>query len=116
MMIKKFVIVFFVLTALIGCNSESNDPICTIVSPANNSEINLGEIVTITAEATSEDYEIVEVRFYIDNVGVVSDFSLPFSFEWFTEMEELGTHTIKAIAFDSGFGKTESEIQLKLID
>ena len=103
-----------------SCNKttiiENAPPICTIVNPENNTEIQHGETVMISVEATDTDGSIVEVRFYINEKDVGASSSHPYDYEWNTIGETVGTYTIKTKAKDNKGRVTADEINLKLVD
>ena len=45
-----------------------------------------------------------EVRFYIDDIGVISSTSFPYTYTWNTLNETIGSHIIKVIAKDNDGG------------
>ncbi|MCK4662604.1 MAG: hypothetical protein KAT68_07050 [Bacteroidales bacterium] len=111
-----------VLTSLIiiqfGCSkteeTENQAPTCTIISPQNNDEIELGNTETISVDANDTDGSIIEVRFYIDDIGISSTESIPYIYEWLTTDFEIGIHTIKAVAKDNDGNSTSDEIAIFL--
>lgn len=112
--------VLFLIATIINssCDSESpsNDlPDCLIINPIEGDEFGLGSSVEITVDAEDDDGSIIEVRYYIDNIGVGSSSSFPYSYIWNTEGEEVGVHVIKAKAFDDKGGSVEYEINISLI-
>ncbi len=66
-----------------------------------------GEIITITANADDQDEIKAEARFYIDNSGVSSTSTFPYTYQWNTSEVNLGGHTLKAVADDKN-AKAES--------
>ncbi len=106
-----------------GCNEdepepepENTPPTCEIKAPANGEEITKGTQVTISVEADDSDGDVSEVRFYINEIGVGSSNSFPYNYTWSTTNEELGSHTIKAIAEDDGNETTTDEIAVFIVD
>ena len=69
-----------------------------------------GEIVTINANADDEDGNLKEVRFYIDDSGVSSTNTFPYTYEWNTSEVAISNHTIKAEAIDDKNAKNENTI------
>jgi chitodextrinase len=57
-----------------------------------------GEMISINADAIDSDGTIASVEFFVDNVSIGKDNSIPFSINW---NATLGTHTIKAVATDN---------------
>lgn len=84
-------------TITIRVNDVNDIPVVTITSPENNSTFNAGETVKIAADVT-DDGNIVEVNFYIDDVLVrVDNNGSPYEYDW---VSSPGTHEIKVIALD----------------
>jgi uncharacterized protein (TIGR02145 family) len=119
MRFQKLLFLFLIATIInSSCDDESpsNDiPNCIITNPVEGDEFGLGALIEITVDAEDEDGSIVEVRYYIDDKGVGSSNSFPFSYSWNTIGEELGAHIIKAKAFDDKGGTEEYEINISLI-
>ena len=72
-------ILFIGLALLLGSCAKNIAPTCIITTPSNNAEIEKGTTVTISADVEDEDGNLSEVRFYIDNAGVSSSSSFPYS-------------------------------------
>jgi len=123
---KKLIIVLSVLISTLiiistdscskGEEKTNKPPTCTITSPASGQEITKGETITISVEAQDDDGSITEVRFFIDNVGKGSATSFPFNYNWNTDNENLGNHTLKATSFDNDGGSTSDEITVTIIE
>lgn len=88
-----------------GCKDENQPPTCAITNPADGERIFQNEIVDITVNAEDTDGLVHEVRFYIDDVGVSSDDTFPYSYQWSTSDEETGEHFLKAEVIDDKGGK-----------
>ena len=98
-------------------DEENNKiPTCTITSPTNGQELTKGETVTISVAAIDSDGNITEVRFFIDNVGKGSATSFPFNYNWNTNDEDIGSHTIKATCIDNNGGSAIDEITIDLAE
>jgi uncharacterized protein (TIGR02145 family) len=105
----------FLLVTLQACKKDDNPnqpPVCEITAPVNGQEITKGDTVTISVNATDDDGSIVEVRFFIDGVGKSSVSSFPYNYQWYTDTESTGNHTIKATSIDNDGGSTSDEISL----
>jgi tetrahydromethanopterin S-methyltransferase subunit B len=57
-----------------------------------------GEMIPVNADAIDSDGTVASVEFFVDNVSIGKDNSMPFSINW---NATLGTHTIKAVATDN---------------
>ncbi len=97
-----------------SCNklteSKNELPTCEITSPLNNTEIKQGTTVRIVVEAEDKDGHIKEVRYYIDGIGVYSKSTFPYNYEWDTNYESVGNHTIRVVAIDDENEEAEDEI------
>lgn len=122
----KFFFIFSLLLGLIiiiptSCSVndekiiENSVPICTIINPLNGIEIEQGDTVLIEIESNDPDGESIVISLYIDNRKLSNLTQSPFIFNWYTENEIIGSHNIRAIAYD----KTDSvfnEISLTIIN
>ena len=104
-----------------GSNSADNDgdnftcesnfivnqlPTVSLTSPANNTTVNKGANVTISATASDPDGPLDRVEFFANGVRIHSDSSVPYSFVW--RPTTRGTFTITARAYDFDGGVTTS--------
>jgi uncharacterized protein YjbI with pentapeptide repeats len=104
-----------------GSNSDDNDgdnftcegnflvnqpPTVSLTAPANNTTVNRGANVTISATATDPDGQVDRVEFFANGVRIHSDSSVPYSFVWRSTVR--GTFTITARAYDFDGGVTTS--------
>lgn len=113
------VISLIVLCILVfqACKEEENQaPDCEINAPSNGEEFLMGEVVPISVSANDPDGTIAEVEFFIDNVSKGSVNNSPYSYEWDTNGESLGNHTIKAISVDNEGASTRDEIIVDLVE
>ncbi|HKK59328.1 MAG TPA: SUMF1/EgtB/PvdO family nonheme iron enzyme, partial [Salinivirga sp.] len=124
-MLQKHNLFTILMLALAGtlliftaCEDEeeptNSAPTSTITSPEDGAEFTQGETITIIVDAVDEDENLEEVRFYVNDVGVGSVSSLPYSFDWDTSDEEPGSFIIKAEAIDEAQEKTSDEINITL--
>jgi len=90
-------------------------PVCSVSYPINGLEINRDEIdITVNA---SDDREIQKIDYYIDSILVGTSYSSPFNYIWNAKEENIGSHTIKAVAVDDDNSVTESdEISIMLLN
>lgn len=110
---QKSIILLALIFVLFSCE-KNTAPTCEITSPADNSVFVKGEIVTISVAADDADDNLKEVRFYIDNAGVGSASSFPFSYTWNTTNANEGSHTIKATAIDEEGEESSDNISVVL--
>jgi len=104
-----------------GSNSDDNDgdnftcesnfivnqpPTVSLTSPANNTTVNRGASVTISAAAADPDGAVDRVEFFANDVGIHADSSVPYSFVW--RPTTRGTFTLTARAYDFDGGVTTS--------
>ena len=86
-------------------------PAVTIQSPKNAIT---GDEVTFTSTAEDKDGTITQVEFFVDNVSVGFDNTMPYSMKWSTKK---GVHKVKAIATDNrGFTGTSADSILEVED
>jgi uncharacterized protein (TIGR02145 family) len=120
----SFSILMFLLAALvvvnITCKKDDDDndsnqaPTCQITAPTNGQQIEEGQSVTISVDATDSDGTIEEVRFFMDDVGKGAASSFPYNYTINTTGEPVGNHTLKAIAIDNDGEQTSDEISVEL--
>lgn len=79
-------------------NVVDNPPIISITSPSDGSSVS--GIVSVTADVT-DDKGISKVEFYIDGALKYTDIYAPYSYSWNTVQYSTGTHTVKAITYDT---------------
>ncbi len=110
------IIVVVIISMLVACDNPVDNKVPTISfsAPANNSSFVQGEIITFSVEVDDPEEDMKEVRFYADNVGLGSDQSWPYSFDWETGTLDVGEYTIKAEAIDNGGAKSDTEITIMI--
>lgn len=120
---KKGVLFLLLFGGLIFSCSEDDPnelanqiPTCTITSPDNQDEIELGETISITADASVTLGRITEVGFYIDDSRVDFSNNLPYNYSWDTSNDTLGSHTLKIIAKNNSEESAIDEIVVFLTD
>ena len=96
-------------------NNSNQPPICKIFTPTNGQEIFKGQTVTISVEASDNDGNIKEVRFFVDGVGKGSVVAFPYNYDWNTNGESIGNHTLKATAFDNKGEQKSDEVTVELV-
>ena len=106
------------LFILLSCTKKENKtnqlPTCIITSPKNGHEYPKGDPITISVNAYDNDGSIVEVRFFIDDIGIGFSNMFPYNYQWDTGNETGGYHKIKAISIDNDGGTAGDEITITL--
>ena len=104
------ILLLFSVFFSIGCKDKDTNkpPTCSIISPQNNAEFTIDELIVVTAIAGDEDGYVVGVQFYVDDVGYGFKTEIPYSFVLDAGTLSIGKHTLKAVAIDNKDAKTES--------
>ncbi|GAF05796.1 FISUMP domain-containing protein [Saccharicrinis fermentans] len=113
--IFKYFLLLLIFSACEKENGENKLPVCKIIKPVVNDTIQIGDILTISAEADDEDGNVTEVRFFADEVGVGSSTVFPYQYNWDTSDEEVGQHLIKAVAKDNEGGDAFDETRVYIL-
>ena len=79
-------------------NIVVSDNIAPTVSVKVSPTAMTGDLISINADAIDSDGTVTSVEFFVDNVSIGKDNSIPFSINW---NATLGTHIIKAVATDN---------------
>ena len=122
--LAPLIIILAVLLLAISCKKENNDnndnptppilPECKIIIPDDSSMVQIGNIVSVEASIIGFSSD-AKVAFSIDT-STVSETSVdPYNFQWDTEGWELGSHIVRADAYDENNLITD-EIIVFLID
>ncbi|WMJ73330.1 Ig-like domain-containing protein [Cytophagaceae bacterium ABcell3] len=82
-------------------------PEVAITGPENNAAFDAGDNITITADASDSDGEVVLVEFFNGDEKLGETSSAPYSFTW--ENVEEGTYTLTAVAHDNDGASTTSD-------
>jgi subtilisin family serine protease len=92
-------------------------PVCTIISPTEDSVHLLGSTVSINVNASDTNGFITEVSFYIDGAltPVFTDDSPPYLWHWDTEGQSPWEHTVRAVATDNENNSRQDIVSLMLI-
>jgi uncharacterized protein (TIGR02145 family) len=114
---KICTIIFFLSTfssGFIACNKTNNLPVCTILSPVNDTIITQGEMVEISVAASKLGGIIQEVRFFINHKGVSSSKHFPYTYNWNTTGRISSTYNIMAVAIDDDGITDSTEVNIFL--
>ncbi|MFA0964304.1 Ig-like domain-containing protein [Roseivirga sp. BDSF3-8] len=96
----------------IGSTSEPNaGPEVSLSSPADGSQVYLGESFTLSADASDADGSVVRVDFYAGNEIIGSATSAPYSLSWSPAMT--GNYVLRAVATDNE-GATAESVQVQV--
>ena len=102
--------ILLIIVILICSLSTYSTPTLKLISPyltPDSGWVARGTI-SFSVIATST-LAISKVEFYIDNALVNTDISYPYSYLWNTRTNTIGTHTLKAIAYDAQGSTTVSQ-------
>ncbi|MQY78047.1 MAG: hypothetical protein GH151_02460, partial [Bacteroidetes bacterium] len=110
------ILIVLILSFFTYCEKEENQlPACVITYPRNGDEFEQGDTIAISVKADDPDGLIAEVRFYIDDIGVISSTSFPYTYTWNTLNETIGNHIIKVTAKDNDGGSKTDECTISII-
>lgn len=96
------------ITITVLNQSGQNPPTVTLTSPVNGSTINLGDKLTLSANASDADGSVVKVEFYEGNTLLHADGNAPFEYTWTSTAS--GTYSFKAVATDNAALTTTSSV------
>jgi hypothetical protein len=91
-----------------GTVPTNKPPVISIISPANNSTLYLGDSLTVLASASDPDGFIRSVKFYRDSTLLVSDTAAPYAYLKATPAT--GVYKLHAVATDNSGAVTTSSI------
>jgi len=110
------ILIVLILSFFTYCEKEENQlPTCAITYPHNGDEFEQGDTIAISVKADDLDGLIAEVRFYIDDIGVISLTSFPYTYTWNTLNETIGSYIIKVTAKDNDGGSKTDECTISII-
>lgn len=92
--------------SVIIVKSENEPPVVALTSPSGGSTFLPQETVRLLAEAGDIDGEITRVEFWADDQRLGESTAMPYEWNWASP--PVGTHTLRAIAFDNGGESTTS--------
>jgi Bacterial Ig domain len=101
------------ITAIEDDNGAGGSPIISITNPNNGDTVY--DDVTIEV-AANDDVGVTKVEFYVDNVLIGTDDDGFYQQVWSTLNVALGSHEIKAIAYDSADNTSETSITVTVGD
>ncbi len=96
---------------LFNCGSDSEAPIITITSPANDDTVSI-HTVTISAQA-SDNKEVEYVEFYVNNFLVGTDSAEPYQTGWtIASYDNMEIVSIQGTAYDPAENAGQSDVIL----
>jgi hypothetical protein len=87
------------IAVLAGCKKINKAPSCSLITPIQQVEMLKEDSVKVLVSATDPDGHIQDVKFYIDNKLVYTDYSEPYEF-WLKDLL-FGNRELRVIAFDN---------------
>jgi hypothetical protein len=93
-----------------GYSDDRTKPVVSIPSPSNRSVVK--GVVTIKANAT-DNVEVKDVQFFVNNVAIATDAIAPYEFAWNSATVPNGSHTLKVLATDKSGLSTSTELILR---
>jgi len=96
----RYTLVLLCILLAYSCEDKNKPPTCTITNPGDGDEIELGEVMTISASAEDPDGTISGVVFYVDGSLIGEANEVPYDIMWNPKNKEPGTHTISARTSD----------------
>ncbi len=116
-MMWNYIILLFLAIGLMisSCeNAENQPPTISFATPEDSSFYMQGEIIDFSVLVEDPENDVKEVRFYVNDVGRTSDQTWPYTYSWETNVNDLGTYTIKAEAIDNDGGEGEATIYVTI--
>lgn len=87
-----------VITVTVNNITDTEDPTCSITSPANGDTVD--GTITINADAT-DDVAVAKVEFYVDDTKIGEDTNAPYTYDWDTTDVSNADHDLKVKATDT---------------
>jgi len=121
-LIRTLMVLSLVFT--IGCKDNDPDdgtgttpgvnkpPTCSISTPTNNAQYNIGESISVIVEAEDTDGVITEVQLYVDDAAHSIKKYPPYNFTINPGELIPGTHILKAEAKDNQGTKSEATVSI----
>lgn len=98
----------------ISITIASDPPSVAISSPSNGDTLNLGQTLTITAQASSETKNISQVEFIVNGQNIGTDTTQPYSISFTPTVE--GENTIQVFATDTEGVRSGQSITVNVIN
>ncbi|GAA4820474.1 Ig-like domain-containing protein [Algivirga pacifica] len=87
---------------------ENQLPVVSIISPEQDFEVKMGNMLRIEVEAYDQDGDIQEVAYYVNDSLIGIDQEAPFAMEW--KVAEVRTYSLMVTATDNDGGKKSSSV------
>ncbi len=108
-----FIIIFGVS---LSCKKNNFDPLVYFIKPPDNAQFYEDTTIVFEVCALDEDGKVKKVGFYIDDSLQSSLKNDTCLFEWAVGHDDIGTHRVKAIAYDNDDVSSAAEINISIID
>ncbi|RIJ46540.1 hypothetical protein D1614_17855 [Maribellus luteus] len=115
---KTLLAVIYSCIIFVGCVKEDNNikPTIMFLQPQNNSEILEDSVLRIIVVPNDEDGSISEIELFLDEKLLKCLTVTPYQFDWDPDIQDIGLHVLKAVAYDDKNAKGESELQINIGD
>ncbi|TML08512.1 MAG: hypothetical protein E6G39_17755 [Actinobacteria bacterium] len=91
--------------------SDTVKPTVSVTSPANNTQVNRGTDVTISATA-ADNRAVARVEFYVNDVLTCTDTATPYSCRWSVPGPRGARYTLRVRAYDTSNNYTEASVSV----
>ncbi|MBI5545475.1 MAG: Ig-like domain-containing protein, partial [Deltaproteobacteria bacterium] len=96
---------------------QPEDPIVSLVAPANQTSLPLGTDIHIVATAEAgAGRSVAKVELFVDSVLLVADTAAPYEHLWQTGGSTAGAHTLRAVVTDDAGKTAQSEASITLVE
>lgn len=114
---RSFLVSLLALLLCFSCKEppvENIEPTCTIVFPTQGAQFTYGVSLNVQVSAQDEDGNITKVLLYVDNREVGTRSEKPYDFHVPVSRLAVGTHIIKAIAYDDAGDVGQHNISIRI--
>ena len=77
-------------------------------APTNDASVVAGDVITLSAEASTDEGSIASVAFYEGDELIVTDQAAPYEADW--SMNEPGSYTLRAVVTDNSGNTSETSV------
>ncbi len=114
---KTSSVILILLVIVSGCRKHDQSiPLCTIISPANNSKVIHGHSISINSIVKSNASFIQSVEFIVDDSILETSLASPYNFLFKTVNHSIGNHEIRIIARDNMGLTSEDKITIIIVE
>ncbi len=96
-------------------NTLNKTPSCEITNPLKYSKVVQGGTATIMVEALDFDGQIIDVQFFVNDILLGSDNTVPYIYFWKTEGIEIGEHMFCAVSTDDKNAQNSDTVFIEVI-